>query len=308
MSTPSQDKGSGMSVFDTPEPIVAVLDLPTGTVRITASERADTVVEVRPSNERDDADVAAARHTHVEYADGRLLVRTDREHTGRGLTFGKLVESPVAWARSLLVGTGSIDVTIDLPSGSHLDVTSSGSVSARGPLGEATVTTSYGDIRLEHAGRLRLKTTHGAVTVTRGAGPAEVTTSHGGIHIGRVDGPATVKTAHGTVRIGEVTGELRLNSAYGGITVDRAPAGVIAKTAYAPLRVGEAVAGEIVLESTGGGLDLGIREGSAAWLDVSSQYGVVDVALDPGDEPRGDEQVVEVRAHTTYGDIVIHRS
>ena len=39
-----------MPTFDTPEPITVVIDLSVGDVRITASDRADTVVEVRPTD------------------------------------------------------------------------------------------------------------------------------------------------------------------------------------------------------------------------------------------------------------------
>ncbi|MBN6054135.1 DUF4097 family beta strand repeat protein [Nonomuraea sp. RK-328] len=302
-----------MPTFDTPHPIAAVLDLATATVRINAGDRTDTVVEVRPSDELNDADVQAARHTRADYADGRLLVRTDKEHggsaSGWGLSLGKLVESPADWARSLLLGPGSVDVTIDLPAGSRLDAKTTGTVVCRGPLGEAAVTTSYGDVRFEQAdGRLRVKSTHGDISVTRVSGHAEVTTTHGGIHIGEIDGSAVVKTSHGDVRIREVTGELRLNSAHGDITVDRALAGVAAKTAYASVEIGEVVSGSIVMETTGGGLDLGIREGTAAWLDVSSTYGTVDVSLDPSDAPDQTGRIVEVRARTTHGDIAIHRS
>ncbi|MEV0590298.1 DUF4097 family beta strand repeat-containing protein [Nonomuraea cavernae] len=303
---------TGMPTFNTPEPILAIIDLASAAVRINASDRADTIVEIRPSDELNDADVRAAERTVVEYADDRLLVRTDKEGAGSasdwGLSLDKLLESPAGWARSLLLGPGSVDVRIDLPTGSRLDAKTSGSLRCRGSLGEVTLTTSYGDIRVEQTGRLRLKSTHGDISVTRASGHLEVTTTHGGIDIGEISGTASVKTSHGDVRLGKVTGELRLNSAHGDIAVDRALAGVSAKTAYASVQIGEAVSGLIVMETTGGGLDLGIREGSAAWLDVSSTYGTVDVSLDPSDVPARTDQTVEVRAHTTHGDIVIHRS
>jgi hypothetical protein len=313
MTTPTHEEGAAMPTFDTPEPILAIIDMATANVRINASDRADTVVEVRPSDELNDSDVHAAEHTQVEYADGRLLVRTAKDRaastSGWGLSLDKLVESPANWARSLLLGwSGSVDVTLDLPAGSSVDAKSAASLRCRGALGEVSFTTSYGAIQVEQAGRLRLNSTHGDISVTRSAGHAEVTTTNGNIRIGLIDGTAVVKTSHGEVRLREVTGELRLNSAHGDSTVDRALAGVAAKTAYGSVRIGEVVSGSVVLETTGGGLELGIREGTAAWLDVSSKYGTVDVSLDSSDGPGQSDQVVEVRAHTAYGDIVIHRS
>ncbi|MEO3803068.1 DUF4097 family beta strand repeat-containing protein [Nonomuraea sp. B1E8] len=312
MTMPTHDKGTAVPTFDTPEPISAVIDLPAATIRVNASDRTDTVVDVRPSDRLNDADVRAAEHTEAEYAGGRLLVRTGKEHAGSasgwGLSLDELVESPASWARSLLHGPGSVDVTIDLPAGSRLDARTAAAVLCRGSLGEVTISTSHGDIRIERAGRLRLKSTYGDISVTRATGHAEVTTTHGGIHIGEIDGTAAIRTSHGDVRLREVTGDLRLNSAHGDMTVDRALAGVTVRTAYAGVEIGEVVSGSITMETTGGGLDLGIRDGTAAWLDVSSTYGTVDVSLDPGDAPAETDQVVEVRAHTTHGDIVIHRS
>ncbi|MCK2212305.1 DUF4097 domain-containing protein [Actinomadura sp. ATCC 31491] len=308
---PDHDGETAMPTFDTPEPIHALIDVAGATIRIHAGERADTVVEVRPSDEFDDADVQAARHTQIDYAGGRLLVRLDRggSDSGWSLSLDKLVESPATWARSLLLGwEGSVEVTVHLPAGSRVEAKTAKGLYCHGPLGDLAFATSYGDISVEQAGRVRLKTAHGHVSLDRAAGFAEITTTNGDIRVGTVDGPAVVKTSHGQLRIGEVTGELRLNSAYGDITVDRARAGVAAKTAYGSVRIGEVARGAVVMETTGGGLDLGIREGSAAWLDVSSRYGLVDVGLDSTEGPGSSEDVVEVRAHTAYGDIRIRRS
>ncbi|SET10113.1 DUF4097 family beta strand repeat-containing protein [Nonomuraea wenchangensis] len=298
--------------FDTPEPIHVLVDVPTAVVRITASDRADTVVEVRPADETDDTDVQAARDVQIDHSDGRLLVRADpaapSSAPGWGLSLGRLIESPGDWARALLRGQGAVQVAIHLPAGSRVDAKAAAGLHCRGPLGQVAFTTSYGDIRVEEAGRVRLQSTHGDISVGRAAGHAEVTTTNGAIRLGRIDGTAVVKSAHGDVRIGEVTGELRLNTAYGEVTVDRTLAGVIAKTAHGGVNIGEVVSGAVVMETTGGGLDLGIREGSAAWLDVSSKYGLVDVRLDSADGPGTAGNVVEVRAHTAYGDIVIQRS
>ncbi|SEL48773.1 DUF4097 family beta strand repeat-containing protein [Nonomuraea pusilla] len=311
-TTTTYDEGAAMPAFDTPEPVLAILDLATAAIRITASDRRDTAVEVRPSDEFNDADVQAARAVQVTYADGRLVVRADKEQTGAasgwGLSLDRLVQSPSNWARSLLLGPGSVEVTVGLPAGSRVEARSAAGLYCRGVLGEVSFTTSHGDIHIEQAGRLRLKSTYGDIEVTRSSGHAQVTANHGGISIGEIDGTAVVKSSHGEVRLGTVTGELRLASAHGDTVVDRALAGVGAKTAYGSLRIGEVTSGAVVMETTGGGLDLGIAEGSAAWLDVSSKYGTVRVALDESDGPGPSDRVVKVRAHTTYGDVLVRRS
>ena len=57
-----------MRTFDTPEPISVTVELGVGDLRIVASDRTDTMVEVRPSDAAKKADVTAAEQTRVEYA------------------------------------------------------------------------------------------------------------------------------------------------------------------------------------------------------------------------------------------------
>jgi DUF4097 and DUF4098 domain-containing protein YvlB len=280
-----------MPTFDTPEPIFATIDLAAGNVRINASDRTDTVVAVRPSNESNDADVRTAEQTQVEYANGKLLVKAPKKR-----------------ASSLFGWGGSIDVTVDLPTDSRVDATAAADFRCEGRLGESKFKTASGDIWLDQTGKLQLSTADGDITVARSVGHTNVTTANGAIRIREIDGTAVVKTANGDITIGDVTGDLRLNTAYGDISVDRAVASVGAKTAFGSVRIGEVVRGSVVVETAHGELEVGIREGTAAWLDVSSQYGSVRSSLEACDSPEQSEETVKVRARTASGDIVIRRS
>jgi len=57
-----------MPTFETPGPISATIDIAVGDVRISAADRAATVVEVRPSDSSNGEDVKAAHRTRVDYA------------------------------------------------------------------------------------------------------------------------------------------------------------------------------------------------------------------------------------------------
>jgi DUF4097 and DUF4098 domain-containing protein YvlB len=278
--------------FETPEPISATIDLAVGNLLISAGDRRDTVVEVRPSDPASEADVQAAEQTQVEYAKGALLVRAPRTRA-RWWSF--------RW-------DGSIDVTVELPAGSGVDVTvGKADVRCQGRLGESKFTVSSGDVRLDQTGKLRVSSA-GDISVDRSVGPTDLTTANGDIRVRQVDGTAVVKTSNGDLTLGEVTGDLRANTAYGDISIDRALASVGAKTAAGSVRIGEVVRGSVVLETATGELEVGVREGTAAWLDVRTLYGSVRSSLDPSDGPGPDEETVEVRARTSAGDIVIHRS
>jgi DUF4097 and DUF4098 domain-containing protein YvlB len=281
-----------MPTFDTPEPISAVVDLAVGDVRITASDRADTVVEIRPTDASHEPDARAAEQTRVEYSAGRLLVKGPRQ---RALSmFGK---------------PGSIDVTIDLPTGSQ--VHGDAAVAAfhgAGRLGECRIKTAAGDIQLEHTGPLDLHTGAGAIVVDRAAGPAEVSTGSGRVRLGEVDGTAVIKNSNGDSWVGEAAGDLRVNAANGTISVGHAGADIDARTANGDVRIGGVTRGSASLKTSMGEIEIGIGAGTAARLDVHTQFGQIQNHLDAADAPGPSDQTAEVSARTSFGDIVIRRS
>lgn len=278
-----------MPVFATPEPISVTIEQGVGDARIIASDRTDTVIEVRPRDESKASDIRAAEQTRVEYSSGRLLVKTPRQ---RG--FGR---------------TSTVDVTVELPVGSNVQGDFGlGDFGCEGRLGECRLKTAMGNIRLEHTGAAHLKTSYGSITVDRGVGDVDVTTGSGEVRIGQIDGTVVIKNSNGDTTVGEVTGDLRVKAANGRISIDRAHASVVAKTANGNIRIGEVIRGAIVLETASGGLEVGVREGTTAWLDVSSQYGSVRSSLDETSSPEPSDAAVEVRARTSIGDITIQRS
>lgn len=281
-----------MPTFDTPEPVSAVLELVVGDVHITASDRDDTVVEIRPSDESHEPDVRAAEQTRVEYSAGRLLVKTPRQRS-----------------LSLFSKPGSIDVTIGLPTGSQ--VYGDASVAAfrsAGRLGTCRLKLATGDIQLEQTGPLEASTAAGAIVVDRVAGPAEVSTGSGRVRLGQIDGNAVIKNSNGDSWIGEAAGDLRVNAANGSISVDRADADVNARSANGDVRVGGVTRGSASLKTSVGEIEVGIQAGTAARLDVHTGFGHIRNQMDASDGPGPSDQTVEVSARTSYGDIVIRRS
>lgn len=280
-----------MPVFETPEPISVQLELPVGDVWISATDRTDTVVTVRPRDPSSKADVSTAEQCTVEYAAGKLLIRVSK-----------------SWRRYGFGPGPSIDVLIELPTGSRVHAESSwAAFRSEGRLGECRIKTGSG-IRLDETGPLDIDSSHGEVAVEHVAGSARVKASSGKVRLGAVDGTAEIKNSSGDCWIGRSGGDVRVNTAYGDITLDTSMASVTARTAYGNLRLGQAVRGSIDLNTSYGAIEVGIRRGTAAWLDVSSKHGRVHNALETTDSPAQTDETVEVRANTAYGDIMIRRA
>lgn len=263
-----------MPTFDTPAPITTRIELSGGSVRVRASARSDTVVDVRPSNPGSSADAQLADQTRIEFADGRLTVSVPRRP--RLLFFGN---------------APSVDVDVFVPDDSDVDVSSTaGDVECEGRLGDVRVDTKYGDIRVDRSTAARVRTAAGDIAITDAEGPAQASTSYG------------------EIRIARASGDLQLDSACGDITVDCALGSVGARTKYGQVRVHEAVHGSLDLETAYGAVEAGIREGTAAWLDVAAASGRVRNLLTEFEGPEGGEDSLRVRARTAYGNILIRRA
>ncbi|GLZ44458.1 hypothetical protein Acsp06_06430 [Actinomycetospora sp. NBRC 106375] len=279
-----------MPTFDTPGPLTASVDLPIGELRVVATDRTDTTVEVHSST----GDRAEAEAVRVELVGDELRVQ------GRRLGL-----------RTLLVPTPgrSLEVEIALPTGSSLTARSGyGGVQVEGRVAGCRVETGYGDVRLEDAGPVDLTTNYGAVRVTGTVdGDATVVADHGEVRLGRITGDADLRTKHGTVRVEEVGGTARLTGVHNDLELETATADVVARSAYGRIRLGRVVRGEVTLTSTHGRLEVGVDPASAVWLDVDTR-GRVRNALEPRPGPEGFAESVTVTARSQDGDVVVRRS
>jgi len=281
-----------MPAFETPEPIAVIVDMFIGTVEVVASDRTDTVVEVRPSDPAKKDDVRAAQETKVDFAAGQLTVKVSR-----------------GWKVYALGANPSVDVTIEVPAGSRLHGT--GDVvrfAVAGELGQCELKTSVGDLQLEKAGPLELRTTGGNIAVDQAVSRAHITTSTGLIRIREIDGSAVVKNSNGDSTIRDVTGDLRVNAANGNITVERPRGSVTAKTANGNIRIGDAAEGILRLETSAGELEVGIHPGSAAYLDINTKAGIVQNLMEAAGQPAEGDDTVQVYARNSFGNIIIRHA
>jgi len=281
-----------MAAFETPWPVTAALELPFGDARVRTGERDSTVVDVRPSDESNEEDERAAGLTRVELADARLLVKAPKPRGRLGRDRG-----------------GSVDVTIELPAGSHLNATLGwGDLRCDGPLGDCRIKSGLGLVLLDEAATLRVKSGAGDVSAERVAGHTEVTAGSGDVRLGELGAAAVIKSSNGNTAIGAVAGDLRVKAANGDISVESAQATVVAKSANGDVRIGAVARGTVALETNAGEVEVGIREGTAAWLDARALAGRVRNALEAAEAPDQPAETVEVRARTSLGDIVIRRA
>jgi Putative adhesin len=280
-----------MPTYNTPTPIDLAINLQVGAIEVIASDRADTVVTVSPTNAAKAVDRRGAEETKVEFDGERVTVVGPRPR--------------ISWFGP----TESIDVLVELPTGSRLTAeTAVGGVHTVGRLGATRIKSSLGGVDIDTTGDLWLRTSHGNATLGAAEGGIEITSDFGQIRVGTVTGDATLKASHGSIAVEESGGDVDVKLSFGDLDIAKALASVAAKTAYGNIRLGEVSSGSIHVESGMGEVTIGVRPGVPAWLDLSSKSGHVRNELVGERAPDPSEQTVAVRARTQLGGINIQRA
>jgi DUF4097 and DUF4098 domain-containing protein YvlB len=281
-----------MPTYSTTTPITATIQLANGDVRIEASDRRDTVVDVTATNGSHEPDVAAAEQTRVEYTEGTLRITGAK---GRGV--------------GLLRKPGSVQLVVRIPDGSAVSAaTGLGRVITAGRLGDCHIRTGAGDVQLSDAASIDLVTGLGAITAGHVSGNATCVTGSGGVRVAHVDGSTQIKNSNGDTWLGETGAAVKVQASNGSVTVDRAHGDVKAATANGDLLVGSAERGSIDLRTALGRIEVGVAAGTAARLDLHTSFGSVVTELEATDRPRPEEPIVTMSAQTSAGDIVVRRA
>src|ERR1700754_4175019 len=261
-----------MPNFDTPQPITATVEIASGTVRLVASERTDTVVEVRPRDENRSQDVKVAQQVRVEVRNGKLSVLSHRGFS--------------------LPRRGAVVVDVALPSGSRLHASVvSAHLTADGEYADCTLASVSGDVAVESATE-----------------NVKVDNVSGAISVGAARKSASVSTVSGDATFGELRGDIEFQAASGSLTVGRLEGKVNAQTASGDVNVATAVNGGVSVQTASGELVLGIAEGTAAQLDLRTRSGEVRNSLAQSDGPANGDETLVVHARTGSGDIVVQRA
>ena len=281
-----------MRTFPTPAPISVTVEASFADVRIVASDRPDTVGDVRPTDPDDRAHMQVADATSVELLGDQLRV---------------IAPKPSLMAR--ILNSPSLDITISLPTGSAVRAElGAGNIAATGTLGDCTARTGAGSIRLGDTSALAARSGAGDIIVGNVTGDATIETPAGHTQIASATGNVAIKNGSTGPRIGTVGGDLQVRAGHGRIEAESVAGNIDARTAHGAVVIGMATGTEVELKTSHGDLEVGIPDGRAVWLDLDTKYGRVASEFTPtGQEPAGAGPHVRIVGRTSYGDIRIRR-
>jgi DUF4097 and DUF4098 domain-containing protein YvlB len=278
-----------MQTFQTGGPVAIIVRTGGGHVSISAQDTPESTVELTALNTAGEEAAAAAR---VEHSHGTLLVDVPRRGGG------------------LFRGGPQVGVRITCPSGSTLQVRAeSADVRADGSYASADLASGSGDLNIEAVtGAAKLKSGSGTVVTGQVEGTLLVTTGSGDVSVDQSGTTATLNAGSGDISIGSLAGDVVLKTGSGDVEVGVLQGSLLTRSGSGDLVVRRAASGAVRATGASGQISIGIQDGTAAWLDLSTVSGRVSQELGETDAPRGDQQRVEITAHTVSGDLRVHRS
>ena len=275
--------------FDAAGPLDVDVAIGAGRVTITLSEEPGTTVEVRydPSATNvwmqglssvlnwfggqfgdgfDEAKGAVVDETRIDMVGRRLVVHAPKRH--------RMV--PLA-------------VTVRAPAGSHLEVAAgSADMVVTGP-----------------AGKVKLHTGSGSVTMDRADGVAEINSGSGALRLGPMLGGLRARSGSGEIEVSSVGGATTLITGSGDVWLGAVQSDVRVRTGSGDLTVADAACGHVELITGSGDIRVGVRGGTAAMVDLKSGSGQARSELGLSDRPPTEAPRLQVRGRTGSGNAVV---
>ena len=250
---------------------------PAGSVSVECIEGADAL----------DVQVEALNDAAEELLDEVAIEATEGDPDGRASRVRLRITVP----ERRLWENPEFSVRITTPPGADARIAvASADVDLRGRFGDVTVTGASGDLAVEEASEVELRS------------------ASGDVRVGTVHGAAYVRSASADVRIGRVGGALRVRGGSGNVTVEHAADAVIS-TASGDVTVVSATGETVQVRTASGDVSVGVPPGLRVWLELHSVSGRITSHLDDDIDDTGDARPdLTLNLESVSGDLLIGRA
>jgi hypothetical protein len=281
---------SRMHSFQTPTLARLRVEIPKGRIEVMAAETDVTDVELIAIHGDataqawiDDAEIAQVGH--------EIVVRVHKIGLtlfGLGGAILARVRAPLGSAATLSIGAGPVQTV--------------------GRLGEINASSGSGAISLDDCDQAHARAGSGDITIASAVGLVDAKTGSGRIVVGPVGGDARINTGSGHAELAEAAGDAKVNTGSGHIEVGKAGDSLEAFAASGDVQVRRADHGRVRARTLSGRVLVGVAQGVAAHLDVSTMSGRVNSQLEPTAAPADGEARVELVISTMSGDVDLIRA
>ena len=279
-----------MHTFDTPSPVNLKVELWQGQINVLARDTQTTTVELEA--------------LHGDSTAQELIDNARVEQRGDDI----VVELPKSKG-GLFRSRGEVRATITVPTGSHAKLESaSADVKTDGELGDTNVASGSGDVELDVVASAKVRTGSGDIEMNTVHRNCDVKCGSADISVDFIGGDSDIISGSGDVVLGEVGGTLKVKTGSGDIIVKKAGDGVDALAGSGDLLIRQVDHGRLKAKTGSGDITVGVLDGTAAYLDISTVTGDVTSSLDASEAPSDGDKTVELIIQSGTGDVVLQRA
>jgi DUF4097 and DUF4098 domain-containing protein YvlB len=276
--------------FDTTGPINLKVELRVGDVTLVAGDGPTTTVRLLPHSRG--GEELAERFT-VEAHGNDLLVSAPKQRDG-------------FWGFG---GKDSVDVEVELPSGSTVDVkTGSGDVGSTGLMGDVRAATGSGELSFHEVRSADLKSGSGDITLRSASGDADVRTGSGDITVGSAGARLDLVSGSGDISLRRSVGAVKAKTGSGDLQIGASTGDLELMTGTGDVSLAAVHGGEVRAKTGTGDVTIAVAHGVAAYLDLNTVTGDVDIALEEASGPGDAEARAQLVVHSGSGDILVKRA
>jgi DUF4097 and DUF4098 domain-containing protein YvlB len=279
-----------MYTFNTPKPVSLRVELWQGSVDVQAEETDTTTVELVPGH-GDPAAQDVIDAAKVEQRGDEIVVLMPKIKSG------------------LFRRGADVEARIVVPLNSKAKIeTASADITTRGVLGDTKAYSGSGEVRIEHADNVEVRTGSGDVTVETVMGSFDSKSGSAEVNVGTVSGDADIISGSGDVVMDAVEGTLKVKCGSGDVVLKSGGDSVEAMAGSGDLFIKRVSHGRVRTKTGSGDITIGVANGTAAYLDIMTVTGDVASELDGSEAPDGGDLTVEISAQTGSGDVVLQRA
>ncbi|NYI44282.1 DUF4097 and DUF4098 domain-containing protein YvlB [Nocardioides aromaticivorans] len=267
--------------FETPDPVHLYVENGSGRVVVVAT---------------------ATSTTHVRVAGVRAEEATITHDRGK-----VSVLAPKWRAGGLFRGDQSLDIEVEVPTGSQLVVKSgSADIDVTGEVAATRIKAGSAGVRLDRiSDSAVIDTGSGDVAIAAVAGDVRIRSGSGDIVLDAADGVASISTGSGDVRIGHASRSVVVKTGSGDLEVLESEDDIASTTGSGRLTVRNARRGRISAKGASGDILVGVPVGTPVWTDITTITGRVSSTLPSAGQPEPGADHVEIRATTVSGDVAL---
>lgn len=278
------------SRFDTTGPINLKVELLVGDVTLTAGDAPTTTVRLQPHG-KNGAELAEKFTVEAHGNDVVVLAPKLRDSF-----FG-------------IGSKGSVDVEVELPAGSSTEVrTGSGDVTATGRLGDVRASTGAGDLSFHEVGTAQLKSGSGDITLQSARGEASAKTGSGDLSVGAAGGRLDLVSGSGDISLRRSDAAVKARTGSGDLTIGASTGDLELVTGTGDVDLRAVHGGQVRTKTGTGDVTIAVAAGVAAYLDLNTVTGDVDIDLEGVAGPGDAEAQAMLSVHSGSGDIRVKRA